>query len=66
MDARTEEIKQTATTLLAGMLSNPHIYSQTSSEGGDGQMEHNLMVLAVEMAQTLVQYVENNHKNSPE
>jgi hypothetical protein len=66
MDARTEEIKQAATTLLAGMLSNPHIYSQTSNEGGDGQMEHRLIVLAVEMAESLVQYIEINHKKALE
>lgn len=66
MDAQKQEIKQAATTLLAAMLSNPHIYSQTSNEGGGGHMEHNLTILAVEMAENLVRYVDNNHPKMPE
>lgn len=61
MDSHINEVKQTAITLLAAMLSNPHIYPQTSDEGGSGQMEQKLIIQAVEMAESLIQHVENNH-----
>lgn len=50
------ELKQTASQLLAAMLSNPHIYPKISDEGGYGQMEQKLMIIAVEMAESLTQH----------
>lgn len=64
MDSRVNEVKQIASQLLAAMLSNPHIYPQTSVEGGGGQMEQKLIILAAEMAENLIQYVESNHHNT--
>ncbi|WP_427160250.1 hypothetical protein ACQFX9_00640 [Aliinostoc sp. HNIBRCY26] len=55
------ELKQTASQLLAAMLSNPHIYPQVSDAGGYGQMEQQLIITAVEMAEILIQHIENAH-----
>jgi hypothetical protein len=55
------ELKQTASQILAGMLSNPHIYPQLSDEGGYGKMEQQLILAAVEMAEILTQHIENAH-----
>ncbi|AUT03216.1 hypothetical protein CLI64_23940 [Nostoc sp. CENA543] len=55
------ELKQTASQLLAAMLSNPHIYPQISDAGGYGQMEQQLILTAVEMAEILIQHIENAH-----
>ncbi|AFZ23778.1 hypothetical protein Cylst_1494 [Cylindrospermum stagnale PCC 7417] len=55
------ELKETASQLLAAMLSNPHIYPQVSDEGGYGKLEQQLMIVAVEMAENLVRHIENNH-----
>ncbi|MDM9381409.1 hypothetical protein QUB80_11915 [Chlorogloeopsis sp. ULAP01] len=59
MDAKTTEIKQIAAQLLAGMLANPHIYSQTSDDMGKGVQEQDLIVLAIEIAEQLIEKVEN-------
>ncbi|HLP90310.1 MAG TPA: hypothetical protein VK184_17210 [Nostocaceae cyanobacterium] len=58
MSTQPEELKQTASQLLAGMLANPHIYPQISDGGGYGRMEKQLVIIAVEMAQNLIEYVE--------
>ncbi len=58
MDAKTTEIKQIATQLLAGMLANPHIYAQVSEDLAQGVQEQDLIVLAIEMAQRLIDKVE--------
>jgi hypothetical protein len=58
------ELKETATQLLAAMLSNPHIYPQVSDEGGYGKMEQQLIIVAVEMAETLIQHINNAHPQS--
>jgi hypothetical protein len=55
------ELKQTASQMLAAMLSNPHIYTQISEEGGYGQMEQELILTAVEMAESLIQHIDNAH-----
>jgi hypothetical protein len=52
------EFKQTASQLLAAMLSNPHIYAQVSDEGGYGKMEQQLILVAVDMATSLIQHCE--------
>lgn len=66
MDSHREEVKQIASNLLAAMLSNPHIYAQTKVEGGDGQMEQKLIILSAEMAESLIQYIEENHQHPTE
>jgi hypothetical protein len=58
------ELKQTASQLLAAMLSNPHIYPQVSDEGGYGKMEQQLIITAVEMAEILSQHIENVHSQT--
>nr|WP_187308069.1 hypothetical protein [Nostoc cycadae] len=58
------ELKETATQLLAAMLSNPHIYPQVSDEGGYGKMEQQLMIVAVEMAESLIQHINHTHLQS--
>jgi hypothetical protein len=60
------ELKQTASQLLAAMLSNPHIYPQVSDEGGYGNMEQQLIIAAVEMAESLIEHIENAHPQSGE
>lgn len=60
MDPQTNEVKQIASTLLAAMLANPHIYSQVSDEGVSGQLEQKLIIVAVEMATSLIQRIETN------
>ena len=61
MNLKIYELKETATQLLAAMLSNPHIYAQVSDEGGYGQMEQQLIITAVEMAESLIQHIEHAH-----
>ncbi|WP_347604448.1 hypothetical protein [Trichormus azollae] len=40
------------------MLSNPHIYPQLSDAGGYGNMEQQLIIASVEMAESLIQHME--------
>lgn len=61
MTERTQEIKQIATQLLAGMLANPHIYSIISDEEGKGQREQILLSNAITMAEQLLEKVEHWH-----
>ncbi|MBD2296715.1 hypothetical protein H6G06_25340 [Anabaena sphaerica FACHB-251] len=64
MKTKNDELKKTASQLLAGMLSNPHIYSQVSDEGGYGNMEQQLIIASVEMAESLIGYIEKTHSQS--
>ncbi len=64
MEPQANEVKQIASTLLAGMLSNPHVYSQVSDEGVSGQLEQKLIIVAVEMATSLIQRIETNQSNT--
>ncbi len=64
MNLQVNELKQTASQLLAAMLSNPHIYPQVSDEGGYGQTEQQLILVAVEMAESLIGHIENAHLQS--
>lgn len=61
MNTQTDELKKTASQLLAAMLSNPHIYPQISDAGGYGNMEQQLIIASVEMAESLIQYIEKSH-----
>lgn len=58
MDASKSEVKQIATQILAGMLANPHIYASVSDEKGRGRQEQDLIVVAIEIAQSLIEQVE--------
>jgi hypothetical protein len=64
MGLQQNELKETAAQLLAAMLSNPHIYTQISDEGGSGNMEQKLIIMAVEMAENLIKHIENVHSES--
>ncbi|MGM3304690.1 hypothetical protein ACSQ6I_01645 [Anabaena sp. WFMT] len=64
MTTQIDELKTTASQLLAAMLSNPHIYPQISDTGGYGTMEQQLIILAVEMAESLIQHIEKAHPQS--
>lgn len=60
MELQTSEVKQVATQLLAGMLANPHVYPMISDELVRGQREQDLIIAAVEMAESLITKVENH------
>ena len=59
--SQLNQLQQTASQLLAAMLSNPHIYPKVSDEGGNGAMEEQLIILAIEMAESLNQHIEDSH-----
>ena len=59
MKSHPDEVKQIATQLLAGMLTNPHVYHTLSDEGVAGQTEQTLMIIAIEMAESLIEKVES-------
>ncbi len=59
MDAKTSEIKQIATQLLTGMLANPHIYPKVSDDMSEGTQEQDLILLAIGMAEKLIEKAEN-------
>jgi hypothetical protein len=61
MNSENHEIKQIASQLLAAMLSNPHIYPKVSDEGGSGNMEQQLIQVAIEMAESFNEHLENPH-----
>ena len=58
MDAKTTEVKQIAAQLLAGMIVNPHLYPTFSDEMARGQKEQDLILLAIGMAQGLMEKTE--------
>ncbi|TAF07178.1 MAG: hypothetical protein EAZ77_10605 [Nostocales cyanobacterium] len=64
MNKQIDELKKTASQLLAAMLSNPHIYPQISDEGGYGNMEQQLIIASVEMAESLIGHIERTHFQS--
>jgi hypothetical protein len=59
MEANTNEVKQIAAQLLAGMLANPHIYANTSDEAAQGKQEQTLIMMAIEMAESLIAKVDD-------
>ncbi len=61
-NSKVTEVKQIASQLLSGMLANPHIYPTVSDEGSQGQQEQTLMILAIELAESLIAKVENRQK----
>ncbi len=66
MTVSQEIIEQIATKSRAVMLSNPHVYPETKIEGIDRQMAEKLILLAVEMAEYLIEQVERKHQDRPE
>jgi hypothetical protein len=59
MANQVNETKQIAAQLLAGMLANPHIYASLSDEGSQGQQEQTLILVAIEMAEKLIEKIES-------
>ena len=62
MESKADKVKQIAATLLASMLSNPHIYATVSDEGGRGQQEQELILIAIEMAENLIVKVDKKYE----
>ncbi|MEL6552028.1 MAG: hypothetical protein AAFQ63_01005 [Cyanobacteria bacterium J06621_11] len=60
MTVREKEIVAIATKLLAGMVSNPHLYTTVSDEEGRGHQEQLLILNAVRMAEELVNRVQRS------
>lgn len=58
MSEKTEQAKQIATQILAGLLSNPHIYASMSDEGAHAPQEQELIEVAIGMAEKLIARVE--------
>ena len=58
MESKKGEVKQIASQILAGMLANPHIYASISDEMGRGRQEQDLIIIAIEMADSLIKKVE--------
>jgi hypothetical protein len=65
MEYNPTEVKQIAAQLLAGMLSNPHIYANISDELSRGRQEQELIDMAIEMAKNLIEKAERNSGHSP-
>lgn len=59
MDSNAE-VKSIAAQILAGMLGNPHIYATLSDEGANGQQEQELILVAIEMAESLINKVDKS------
>lgn len=66
MNKQNDDLKKIASQLLAGMLSNPHIYSQVSDDRGYGNMEQQLVITSVEIAEKLVEYIDTNYSRQRE
>ncbi|TAE54582.1 MAG: hypothetical protein EAZ76_07570 [Nostocales cyanobacterium] len=63
MSKHNDDLKNISAQILAAMLSNPHIYSQVSDEGGDGNMEQKLVMTSVEIAESLIECIVGNHRH---
>lgn len=61
MELKQSEVKQIATQLLSGMLANPHIYATLSDQLGRGPQEQDLIIAAIQMAESLIEKVERKH-----
>ncbi len=61
MELSKTEVKQITTEILSGMLANPHIYQMLSDNLGRGPQERDLVVAAIEMAESLITKVEEKH-----
>ncbi len=66
MELSNTEVKQFATQILSGMLANPHVYQTVSDDLGRGPREQDLIIAAIEMAESLINRVErrNNQKEN--
>lgn len=60
MASQNQDVKQIATQLLSGMLSNPHIYAAISDAEAKGQQERILISTAVMMAEQLIEKVKDS------
>ncbi len=61
MELPKTEIKQIAAQILSGMVANPHVYPMVSDELGKGPQEQDLIIAAIEMAESLITRVENKN-----
>ena len=57
MNSNQSELQQLAAQLLTGLLANPHVYPSISDERSTGQQEQELILMAIEMAEQLMQKV---------
>ncbi len=66
MERSNTEVKQFATQILSGMLANPHVYPMVSDDLGRGPREQDLIIAAIEMAESLINRVErrNNQREN--
>ena len=65
MELPKTEVKQIAAQILSGMVANPHVYPMVSDELGKGPQEQDLIIAAIEMAESLIIKVEQkNHKEN--
>lgn len=62
MASNHSELQQLAAQLLTGLLANPHVYPSISDERAAGQQEQELILMAIEMAEQLMQKVEGRSK----
>ncbi len=63
MELSKTEVKQIATQILSGMLANPHLYTMVSDDLGRGSQEQELIITAIEMAESLITKAEKKHNN---
>lgn len=59
MAVQADEVKVVAARLLAGLLANPHIYTQISEGAVEGQQEQRLITLSIDLAEGLIRKVQN-------
>lgn len=57
---RKQTIQHIAAQLLAGMLANPHLYTSISDDMGRGPQERDLVITAVQLAETLIARVDQS------
>jgi hypothetical protein len=62
MESKANEVRQIAGKLLASMLANPHIYSMVSDEGARGKQEQELILVAIEIAESLIAKVDKKYE----
>lgn len=61
MELSKAEVKQFATQILSGMLANPHVYSMVSDDLAKGPREQDLIIAAIEMAESLISKVDKKN-----
>ncbi len=62
MELSNTEVKQFAIQILSGMVANPHVYPMVGDDLGRGPREQDLIIAAIEMAESLINRVEHRNK----